>query len=401
MRRIGILTYHRAINEGAILQTCSVLRSLVERFPEDNVEIIDYRSRRMERMAFRLAGRSMREIWGKIRNVQQARRFEHDELVVSDRHLVTHSRDKAVEFVAGRYDVLVAGSDVIWEIHDESDGPPFPNVYWLDPSLNATKVAFAVSANRTRLDRLTQHQWKLIGQFASSFALIGVRDDITMQLLQRVGLHEAPQVMRVPDPTFAMQVPRIDLNEKVATLGRNMDRPLVGIAVGQRKLRETLVKSWKEQGFQVACILSYDRRADLNLYGCLSPFEWANVFRYLDLCITDRMHPTIFSLKNLTPVLCLDLAKCYTHTESKTGSLLREMDMMESHLDFNAIDQDLGRANAAARKAMEAWDRGQVERKVQAMADRVNAFLGRVSECVEGRSRAEHPSAVPNGPRDD
>jgi hypothetical protein len=96
------------------------------------------------------------------------------------------------------------------------------------------------------------------------------------------------------------------------------------------------------------------------------------------------MHPAIFSLKNLTPVVCIDLERCYAGRESKTRSLLVDMELMESHIDFNEIGRDLGRANAVVRQIMDRWDPQFVKRKVQVMTDRVDAFLGRIFECVEG-----------------
>ncbi len=391
MRRIGILTYHRPINDGAVLQACAVLRSLATLFPEDHVEIIDYRSWTMERQALCKAARSTGELWAKVKKFLHVRRFVRNELVLSRDHLLSNSYRRACDFVADRYDVLVTGSDVVWEICDAPAGPTFPNIYWLDQSFQCKKIAFAVSANRTALNELRQDQWKKIEQLASSFSLIGVRDQTTMDLLQRVGLSEGSKVMRVPDPTFVLQPPRLDLDEKLQRHGRRTDQPLVGIAIYDRGIRRAFVKSWKERGFQVACIVGYDSLADINLHGSFSPFEWTNVFRYLDFCITEYMHPAIFCLKNRTPVLCLDLAECYANTESKTCSLFRDVKMKESYLDFDAIGRDIGLANAAAREVMANWDSERVEQTVQEMAGRVREFLHCVSECVRKEDTSCNP----------
>ena len=48
MKRIGILTYHRFSNEGSMLQAIAVYRAMKRAFPNDHVEIIDYRSRAIE-----------------------------------------------------------------------------------------------------------------------------------------------------------------------------------------------------------------------------------------------------------------------------------------------------------------------------------------------------------------
>ena len=42
--KIGILTYHRAINYGAVLQSFSLVERLKKDFPNESIEIIDYNS---------------------------------------------------------------------------------------------------------------------------------------------------------------------------------------------------------------------------------------------------------------------------------------------------------------------------------------------------------------------
>ena len=45
--KIGILTYHRAINYGAVLQSFSLVERLKKDFPNESIEIIDYNSIRI------------------------------------------------------------------------------------------------------------------------------------------------------------------------------------------------------------------------------------------------------------------------------------------------------------------------------------------------------------------
>ena len=42
MAKIGIITYHRATNYGAVLQAYSLVNRLKKDFPNDTIEIIDY-----------------------------------------------------------------------------------------------------------------------------------------------------------------------------------------------------------------------------------------------------------------------------------------------------------------------------------------------------------------------
>ena len=47
--KIGILTFHKSINNGAVLQCYSLTKRLQQEFPDDTVEVIDYHMPKIER----------------------------------------------------------------------------------------------------------------------------------------------------------------------------------------------------------------------------------------------------------------------------------------------------------------------------------------------------------------
>ena len=48
--KIGILTYHHVINDGAVLQTLGHVKTLKELFPNAVIEVIDYRHKTIEKI---------------------------------------------------------------------------------------------------------------------------------------------------------------------------------------------------------------------------------------------------------------------------------------------------------------------------------------------------------------
>lgn len=50
--KIGILTYHRVINEGSVLQAYCSQKWLKSKYPDANVQIIDYRPSFVERREY-------------------------------------------------------------------------------------------------------------------------------------------------------------------------------------------------------------------------------------------------------------------------------------------------------------------------------------------------------------
>lgn len=46
MVKVGILTYHRSLNYGAVMQAYCLAEEIQKRFPDVSVEIVDYMSKR-------------------------------------------------------------------------------------------------------------------------------------------------------------------------------------------------------------------------------------------------------------------------------------------------------------------------------------------------------------------
>lgn len=90
----------------------------------------------------------------------------------------------------------------------------------------------------------------------------------------------------------------------------------------------------KQKGYQVIGLSCYVNGADINLMGMIDVFEWANIFRYFDLCITDRFHATIFSIRHGIPFITIDNETHYQEYESKTSFLLHSAGLEEHHINM-------------------------------------------------------------------
>ena len=155
--KIGILTYHRALNYGAVLQCMSLYLTL--KGMGHDVEIIDYRPAAIEkyRMFFRwkdfvqsvgvlgklrYLGSCCSLIGSRKKTVRKFDGFIAENLKVS--HLVTSTKD-----VPDDYDVIFFGSDQIW---NPSLNEGIDNVYLGHfPKHHAKLFSYAVSIGRLDL----------------------------------------------------------------------------------------------------------------------------------------------------------------------------------------------------------------------------------------------------------
>ena len=77
-------------------------------------------------------------------------------------------------------------------------------------------------------------------------------------------------------------------------------RPLICLhLIRDMKHKDEFCKLLKNHGYTIASLRAA-RYVDI-LVNDLSPFEFAGIFKYFDVLLTNRFHDTVFSIKNDTP----------------------------------------------------------------------------------------------------
>lgn len=325
--KIGILTHHHIHNDGAMLQAYAQAKMLREYFPDHQVEIIDLW---LESWST-LDEKSLESGRGRLLND-----FIENSLPLSKNRLITDYYDEALDFVSD-YDMVIVGSDEVWKLEWRGRyQKTFPNIFWLNPNLNCKKIAMAASANRLIYRDRDKQELQQMKKYLDSFELLGARDNHTIEFLDYLGIKD--KVFKVCDPTIPFTFPAIDLTDKLTALGIDLNKPIVGIRM-DRIQHGNVAELCKKQlkGYQKVSLNNYNKYTDFNLIGHIDPLEWANVFRYLDFCITDSYHCTIFSIKNNVPLKVIDHDRLYRGTETKTHDILWDMDMLYCYESINSI----------------------------------------------------------------
>lgn len=150
--KIGILTYHRSINYGAVMQAFALSKRLKE-IENVEVEIIDYMSARMDRY-YKLFTiyRGKNGLFRVMDRVSMYRAFmgSMKQLPLSEKKLVTDDVNKFFSYIDGKYDVIVVGSDAVWNYEKRG----LPNPYFLSGEMAVHKVSYAASCNGIKYNNL-------------------------------------------------------------------------------------------------------------------------------------------------------------------------------------------------------------------------------------------------------
>ncbi|MGB2753647.1 MAG: polysaccharide pyruvyl transferase family protein [Phycisphaerae bacterium] len=381
-RKVGILTFFESDNSGTFLQAYSMLKALERRLPEDRVELINFRRRRSWFRPHRA------DLWPPyfiehLRYYLARLRCRRQYLRRSPGGIVTRDTGRAMAYIeANHYDLIVVGSDTVLKLPPGGTREePLP-VYWLSPSLPCRKVACAASASTLTYDSLGDAMRKKMADAVHAFDLVGVRDDMTFELMGALGLKGDPRLAMVPDPTFTLDFDPKPAETLLRRAGIDPARPTVGIQVPRPSVSVPLARHFKSKGFQIV-MLDGEGPADYAPFG-VAPFEFAGIYGCFVLTITDRFHGSIFSLLNGTPVVAVDCGRYLPSGLSKTFTLMRQFGCERTHhinLDRVTDPQEVIRI---AEAALGSFDAQKVQQTVAEMRSRFSAFLDRVAGVLHG-----------------
>ena len=287
--KIGILTFQRAINYGAVLQAYALQETLREL--GHDVWIIDYRQPRVERTDRRpyrdddkiklLRGFHLRSWWyfdqGKSKTL--ARRARFDDFLKSYLNLSAPCNLDSIP----AFDIYVIGSDQVWNsaICDGLD-----SVFWgefVRPT-NSKVVSYAASTSVRDLQKQLQSE---VQHLLNNFSSISVREKETCDYLNHYfNLKNA--AITVLDPTLLAKKETWDSFDDDTY--KNQEYVLCFGARGCLEYPTVLQDKASSLAKLYGCGL---KTIDFNTD---SPVDFVNKFRYAKAVVTSSFHGTAFSL---------------------------------------------------------------------------------------------------------
>ena len=336
--KIGILTFHRSINYGAFMQCYALSHTLQARYPQHQVEVIDFEYPRKHNSYLKPA----KQLPFGPEYYVKYRRFQSDlkRLNLSDESFITNDTDSLCEYIKSHYDVVIVGSDAVWAFQKKM---PIDNPYWLfGKKLNGVvKMSYAASAFTTIFDQVTREERDAIRESLSDFYYIGVRDIPTQKFIQELSVEKKVHINH--DPTFFLE-PANDKKMAQRTLRKNLvlgDKPKISFMT-RLMPHMNEVRNHLHKDYQLLHFYTRDNmRGDLKDFRCrfltnLSPFEWYNLYSQMSLNLTYFFHGACLALINHIPTIAIDDAT--VPYMSKYAQLMNDLGLQDnlfSHKDLN------------------------------------------------------------------
>lgn len=389
---IRLLAYQRSTNPGGVLFSVSVLGAISSASPAYRVRTLDYVSPR--RRLYQAAKAIKPELTVPLFNARRHlmyRRFVQDELILDRKLPPFASSSDVVRYLNSQHvAAAIVGMDT-WNISADWFLEPFPSVYWLPAKLRGLKVAYSVSAHRSSLSGVEAHKEE-IRRLLDDFALIGVRDHFTQDLVSNVGVRRDLPVKRVADPAFLLPLETLDKGSLREKYGLE-SRPIMGLLIyGRSEFSKASAALFRACGYQVVAPSMYSPYADRNLGHRMDPYEWANFFQCMDFCVTDRFHGAIFCLKSRTPFLAVEPYPLESPQGSKHRSLLQDFGLLDCYLDPHTDGHRDGDVQLRVKHIQSRWEGWlpSIESGIAAAHRQHEGFLAALNGLLMDRSQGLH-----------
>jgi hypothetical protein len=297
--KIGILTYHRSHNYGALLQAFALqtyLRGLVH-----ETEVVDYWPNYHSQEYKLIPYFNAKSFKGKIKSIlllfigyprilkrsRQYKKFIKKQFNLSDKPLYI----KAKTMKEAEYDVVIYGSDQIWRKQNYPLFKGFDEIYFgSNPLFARKKVSYAASMG---VINLKDEDRVFLKKMMNNFDVISVRESNLKKVLENVIGREISLAL---DPVFLLD------KEKWQTL------------IPERKIKEKYILLYqlvpseesikltnKLQGNNGYKVIEIRGRVNSLLFGkrymqTESPFEFLSLINNAEFVVSTSFHGAAFSL---------------------------------------------------------------------------------------------------------
>lgn len=335
--KIGILTYHFSDNFGALLQGYALRKwfinhghdaSFVNYHPSyveeggNFVSLLNPHHFRKNLKILYLKLSSLKRRW--FGNAEQAKRFQafrESDLGVTGKRLHTFEDIAASSL---DYDLLVAGSDQIWNPSEQKGLDP---AYFLAFASNSAtrKISYAASFGRGSLDIAYHDQAKFL---LKNLDGISVREMSGVEIVRAVAGCDAACV---PDPTLLLESYSDLLNSSNEDREGHIFCYALRSSQGIREvaqLASTVMKAkifspynahrrWKEIGYTV--------------YPC--PKGWLALINNASFVVTNSFHGTALSVILKRPFLVVGLSGTKQELNERSKNLLNQLGLINRFVD--------------------------------------------------------------------
>lgn len=325
--KLGIITFHKALNYGAVLQTYALGTYIRKNFPEVAVEVVDYRCPELTKfysLRRQISGNVVKSA-AKCMHFLMKRKLFDDFSCKYIPLSKNQYHDKTIGQVNMVYDKLLCGSDQVWNPELTGNDPN----YLLAFAPREKRYSYAASIGRSDLSESVFEHYICI---LNGYREISVREPSSVGLLQNIGIN-VPIRSHIDPVLLLRREEWEELCEKVPPRKKNYI--LVFTVNYSDALILEAVSFGKARNLDIIYVGQYTANSDVEYTPLISVERLLALFRDAEYVFTNSFHGTAFSV--------IFQKHFYSRTELRDGRNSRIADLLQqlelnAHLDLEKID---------------------------------------------------------------
>ena len=385
MKNILIITYCTSPNAGTLLQAYGVYSAMKTIYP--NAQIDFFKVSRPEKKRKRIyygLWHFLQITYGRILSYYRRKLYYS----WSEEHL---PRSKYIDFgcwnycdekykkVLENYDLISIGSDTVLDTIFHNDRI---SVTWGRSDIKAKQIFFAASGDDCNNLLAYRSFYDILRKNLEHFSYIGLRDHIIKDFLTNTIHIDEALITLQPDPTYYLPLNIFKLRKKyVDKINDIVGKKAIFHFSPSCAYRKELSILLKEMGYKLISP-EYDPHCDINL-GVISPIEWGDMFKYVDVVFTERFHDTVFALRHCTPVINFDWNNhsVYQKGQSKRTEILSIYGLEDYNIRVfcGTIDNEL---KEKIQILIRNFDCNRISKRNDELIQQSNIILTRIYQCL-------------------
>ncbi|WP_158693529.1 polysaccharide pyruvyl transferase family protein [Neorhizobium alkalisoli] len=345
-KRIGILTYHFSENFGALMQAYGLRQWLIEQGHQ--AEFVNYHPRYVEeggdferllspsafrrnlKVAYLRLSTLQRRLFGSRLQAEQFENFRRDALGVAGPRLFTQADVEAFFATqAGSFDMLVCGSDQIWNPSSQKGLDP---VYFLAmrDAAKARHVSYAPSFGKGSLDPAFDNE---VRRFVSGIDGLSVREESGVEIVERITARKAECV---PDPAILLG-DFSKLIQRAEPVGQgHVFCYALRTGDGIRQVAEMI--SQEKAAPVVSPYNTHRRWREIGETVFPSPSGWVAMIDRSTFVVTNSFHGTVLAILQNKPFLTVGLPGAKSGLNERVRNLLRQLDLSDRFVEAGDLE---------------------------------------------------------------
>lgn len=329
-KNIGILTFHRVINYGAVLQVFALTKFLSDLGYE--VRIIDYMCPALQQKHKKRHIKDIKTIKGLIQYALIGKSFnkkhgKFTDFIESVGLTTTIEDSKELATVSKNFDIIIVGSDQVWNTNLTKYDP----AYLLDFA-TCKKASYAASFG---VSSVNDNDIEYFREALQKFNYISVREQEGAEIISKLIGQDVPIVL---DPVFLLTKEQWTevVGKKSKGVKDTKDYIVIYKFGKSKKMEEFAKRLSKENGYKIKMITMAKRpMIGVHKVKAASPFEFLELMINSKYVVTNSFHGTSLSIQ-LNKEFFVDLLSEKLKVNSRLNNVLRLF-----HLEDRLVDRNL------------------------------------------------------------